>query len=96
MNKEDLSFKIKQSTDVNVRECYQCGKCTAGCPLAEHMDLRPSVIMRMLQSGDKEDEDKILRSLSIWLCQPARLAIRGVQWNWIFPKSWITSSAFAC
>lgn len=68
MNKEDLSFKIKQSTDVNVRECYQCGKCTAGCPLAEHMDLRPSVIMRMLQSGEKEDEDKILRSLSIWLC----------------------------
>jgi len=68
MNKEDLSFKVKQATNVNVRECYQCGKCTAGCPLAEQMDLRPSVIMRMLQSGDEQDMDNVLRSYSIWLC----------------------------
>ena len=68
MNSEDLSFKVRQSTDVNVRECYQCGKCTAGCPVAEHMDLRPSVIMRMLQSGDEKEMDEILRSKSIWFC----------------------------
>ena len=68
MNSEDLSFKVRQSTDVNVRECYQCGKCTAGCPVAEHMDLRPSVIMRMLQSGDEKEMDEILRSKSIWHC----------------------------
>ena len=68
MNKEDLSFKVSQSTGVNVKECYQCGKCTAGCPVAEHMDLRPSVIMRMLQSGDVAEEQEILRSNSIWLC----------------------------
>jgi len=68
MNKEGLSFKVRQSTEINVNECYQCGKCTAGCPVAEHMDLRPSVIMRMLQSGDDVAEEEILRSLSIWLC----------------------------
>ena len=68
MNREDLSFKVRQFTDVNVIECYQCGKCTAGCPVAERMDLRPSVIMRMLQSGDAIMEDQILRSKSIWLC----------------------------
>jgi heterodisulfide reductase subunit C len=68
MNKEDLSFKVRQFTDVNVVECYQCGKCTAGCPVAERMDLRPSVIMRMLQSGDAAAEEEILRSNSIWLC----------------------------
>jgi heterodisulfide reductase subunit C2 len=68
MHKEDLSVEMKQNTDVNVRECYQCGKCTAGCPVADKMDLRPSVIMRMLQSGDAKEEDEILRSLSIWLC----------------------------
>lgn len=68
MNQEDLSDKIKQLTGVNVRECYQCGKCTAGCPVAERMDLRPSVIMRMLQSGDAASEEEIIRSLSIWLC----------------------------
>lgn len=68
MNKEDLAHKVGQFTDVNVVECYQCGKCTAGCPVADRMDLRPSVIMRMLQSGDAAAEEEILRSLSIWLC----------------------------
>lgn len=68
MNEEDLSYKVRSLTDVNVRECYQCGKCTAGCPMAEHMDLRPSVIMRMLQSGDASDLEQILKSNSIWLC----------------------------
>ena len=68
MNREDLSFIVRQFTDVNVNECYQCGKCTAGCPVAERMDLRPSVIMRMLQSGDAASGEEILRSKSIWLC----------------------------
>ena len=68
MNKEDLSAKVRKSTGVNATECYQCGKCTAGCPVAEHMDLRPSVIMRMLQSGDEKEMDEILRAKSIWLC----------------------------
>jgi heterodisulfide reductase subunit C len=68
MHTEDLSHKVRQLTGVNVRECYQCGKCTAGCPVAEHMDLRPSVIMRMLQSGDDAELEEVLRSKSIWLC----------------------------
>jgi len=68
MNKEGLSYKVRQSTGVNATECYQCGKCTAGCPVAEHMDLRPSIIMRMLQSGDEKELDEILRAKSIWLC----------------------------
>lgn len=68
MEKNELSKKVRQFTDVDVVECYQCGKCTAGCPIAEQMDLRPSVIMRMIQTGDPVLEDEILRSLSIWLC----------------------------
>jgi heterodisulfide reductase subunit C len=68
MSTEDLIYNVKQQTGVNIRECYQCGKCTAGCPVAGKMDLRPSVIMRMIQSGADEDMDKILRSYTIWLC----------------------------
>lgn len=68
MDKEDLSFKVSQLTGVNIKECYQCGKCTAGCPVADRMDIRPSMIMRMLQSGDVASEDEILKSNSIWLC----------------------------
>jgi len=68
MDKKDLSFTVNQQTGVNIKECYQCGKCTAGCPVAEHMDLRPSMIMRMLQTGDQKTWEELLRSKSIWLC----------------------------
>lgn len=63
-----LSEKIHTQTGVNAAKCYQCGKCSAGCPLAEDMDFPPSVIMRLLQTGSPENEEKALKSYSIWLC----------------------------
>jgi len=50
---------------VNARKCYQCGKCTAGCPTAEYMDLAPNKIMHLVQLGLVEEA---LKSNSIWLC----------------------------
>jgi heterodisulfide reductase subunit C2 len=63
-----LADKIFHQTEVLSAKCYQCGKCSAGCPLAEDMDYPPSVIMRMLQTGMPDYEEKILRSYTIWLC----------------------------
>jgi Heterodisulfide reductase, subunit C len=68
MEKNELSKQVRQFSGVDVVECYQCGKCTAGCPVADKMDICPSVVMRLLQSGDVASEDELLRSLSIWLC----------------------------
>ena len=31
------------------RDCYQCGKCSAGCPMAERMDLLPNRLIRLVQ-----------------------------------------------
>jgi heterodisulfide reductase subunit C len=45
--------------------CYQCGKCTAGCPVAFAMDIEPSRIMRLVQLGQGE---RVLKSKAIWLC----------------------------
>jgi heterodisulfide reductase subunit C len=64
----NLKFKVLQSTGESVMDCYQCGKCTAGCPLNEDMDFAPNQILRMLQLGFPVFEDKILRSKAIWLC----------------------------
>ena len=50
---------------VNARKCYQCGKCTAGCPIAEYMDLTPNKIMHLVQLGLVEEA---IKSKSIWLC----------------------------
>lgn len=63
-----LKAKIRKNTDESVMMCYQCGKCAAGCPLSEDMDFTPNQILRMLQIGSAELDDKILRSMGIWLC----------------------------
>jgi len=65
---ESLSDSLKDSVGVSVSRCYQCGKCSAGCPLAEEMDYTPSHILRLLQL-DLDGHDKTaLGSFSIWAC----------------------------
>lgn len=66
--KTGLSGDISEHIDVKVEKCYQCGKCSAGCPVASEMDYPPSLLLRMIQTGDKELEQKVLKSYTIWLC----------------------------
>jgi len=61
---ETLAQKIEQEVGSNVFLCYQCVKCSSGCPLAEHMDLMPNQVMRSVQLGD----ESVLESKTIWLC----------------------------
>jgi heterodisulfide reductase subunit C len=67
-DKEGLSSLVYSNTMVRAEKCYQCGKCSAGCPVNNEMDYPPSVVMRMLQLQDKETDKQILKSKSIWLC----------------------------
>jgi len=46
-------------------QCYQCGKCTAGCPVSFAMDVVPNKVLRLAQAGLK---DEVLRCQSIWIC----------------------------
>ncbi|MBI5208567.1 MAG: 4Fe-4S dicluster domain-containing protein [Elusimicrobia bacterium] len=64
----DLADAVRDAAGVRVERCYQCGKCTAGCPMARHMDLAPNQIMRLAQTGDPGDREALLRSLAIWCC----------------------------
>lgn len=66
--KSSLKSEILGKLDVSVDKCYQCGKCSAGCPLAEEMDFPPSYLMRMLQTGDAGLQELALKSFSIWVC----------------------------
>jgi heterodisulfide reductase subunit C len=50
---------------VDIGKCYQCGKCTAGCPAAFAMDLPPHQVMRL---GQLDRRDRVMDSRSIWLC----------------------------
>jgi heterodisulfide reductase subunit C2 len=88
-----LSFsrEIREATGINPARCYQCGKCSAGCPMAEEMATKPHQMLRMMQLGQRQ---QLLEDPSIWLCltcetctarcpnevEPARLidAVRGL------------------
>jgi heterodisulfide reductase subunit C2 len=63
-----LTGEVAKQTDVIASHCYQCGKCSAGCPLSGEMDYPPSVVMRMLQTANPVLEEKVLRSFTIWVC----------------------------
>jgi len=50
----------------NIKKCFACGTCTAGCPVfqVEH-EYNPRRIIRMILLGLRE---KVLRSKALWLC----------------------------
>ncbi len=81
-----LGSEVFDQTEVKVSRCYQCGKCSAGCPLSEEMDYPPSLIMRMLQTGNKEMEEKVLRSFSIWVCLTCEMCFARCPMSIDIPK----------
>lgn len=60
-----MEAKVEERTGEKVRRCYQCKKCSAGCPVAFAMDLLPHEIMKMIQYGQ---EERLLKCSTIWLC----------------------------
>jgi heterodisulfide reductase subunit C2 len=67
-NVDTLAGRIEEATGVKLAHCYQCGKCAAGCPVADQMDLPPCQVFRLVQLGFPELDEKVLRSEGIWLC----------------------------
>jgi heterodisulfide reductase subunit C len=81
-----LAGEIQDHTEVLAAKCYQCGKCSAGCPVSDEMDYPPSVVMRMLQTGMPEMEEKLLRSYTIWLCLTCEMCIARCPMEIDIPK----------
>jgi heterodisulfide reductase subunit B len=61
----ELARQIEADWGENVNACYQCKRCTAGCPVVDHFDLAPHRLLRAIQFGQK---DLVLGSKTIWLC----------------------------
>ena len=57
--------KVAEISGENPSLCYQCGTCSASCPMSFAMDLLPRQVMRLAQLGLEED---IADSNTIWLC----------------------------
>ena len=60
----DFVAKVEELSGENLYACYQCGKCAAGCLFADHMDLLPNQVLRLVQLGD----ESVLSSKAPWVC----------------------------
>lgn len=57
--------KVSELSEQNFYACYQCGRCSAGCPAVPLMDTLPNQVIRFLQLGMLDDA---LQTNTIWIC----------------------------
>jgi len=60
-----LAQEIKVRCGVDLAKCYQCGECTAGCPITPEMDAGPTKTLRLIQLGMEEE---LFKLNTPWLC----------------------------
>jgi len=61
----ELAERVQEELGENVYLCYQCVKCTSGCPVSKFFDWQPNQIMRAVQLGQV---DIALNAETPWLC----------------------------
>ncbi len=63
----DSSFldDVQRQSGAPVGACFQCHKCSTGCPVGPESDFLPSQVMRLIHLGQ---EAEVLQSRAIWLC----------------------------
>jgi len=56
---------IEASTGIRISACFQCKKCTNGCPVTFAMDVYPDQVIRLIHMGMR---DQVLSCGTIWVC----------------------------
>jgi heterodisulfide reductase subunit C len=60
-----FSRTVEGMTRLNLDACFQCRKCTNGCPVTFAMDIYPDQVIRLVLLGQKE---RVLKCGTIWVC----------------------------
>ena len=60
-----LLREVERRAGTLTSACFQCHKCSSGCPLGQEMDVSSSQVMRLIHLGA---EREVLESRAIWLC----------------------------
>ena len=63
--KPNIIKDIEKFGAFDVSACFNCGTCTATCPLSENSNEFPRGIIRLAQLGQK---DKLIASKELWIC----------------------------
>ncbi len=61
----DFLEKLDDYGAFDIHSCFNCGNCTAVCPLSEGRDSFPRRMIRYSQLGDR---GRVLSSKELWLC----------------------------
>jgi heterodisulfide reductase subunit C2 len=64
-SRSEAGARLLAETRSAAARCYQCGKCSAGCPMAAEMALQPHDVMRLTARGRHHE---VLSADSLWLC----------------------------
>lgn len=57
--------QVEALSGETISACFQCEKCTNGCPVTIAMDIAPHKLIRSIHLGLK---DEVLQSDTIWVC----------------------------
>lgn len=67
-----LAGEVKASSGASPMSCYQCAKCSSGCPVANRGDLKPHELVRLVQTDQR---GAVLASRFIWECTSCHTCI---------------------
>ncbi|HSW57332.1 MAG TPA: 4Fe-4S dicluster domain-containing protein [Dehalococcoidales bacterium] len=59
------SKRIEELSGEKISTCYQCEKCSNGCPMTFAMDVLPHQVMHSISLNQTE---KVINSDTIWVC----------------------------
>jgi len=62
---KNLAHAVMEAGGKNLRYCFQCGTCSASCPIfSQSADYAPLYLMRLAALGEKQ----VLKDPQIWMC----------------------------
>ena len=64
LKKNRLLEQVEELSGEKVYACYQCGKCSAGCPMADEMEILPNQVILYITRGYRD----ILETNTPWVC----------------------------
>ena len=67
-----LADEVKATSGASPMSCYQCAKCSSGCPVANRGDLKPHELVRLVQTNQR---GAVLSSRFIWECTSCQTCI---------------------
>lgn len=64
-NVSQFADEIESLSGLKVYDCYQCGKCSAGCPVGQFTEESPTRLIRLIQLNQRS---AVLNSRTPYLC----------------------------